>query len=87
MRTAEKIYWKFVEEVAGMIAYEMNEASQEDIPLDGRKFCKDRGIEETTFSDAVDFKLENVSYGVSPMLPFFTGKNLEARAKRELTND
>lgn len=61
-------YERRVARVADDIAEELNEKNAHD-SIDGRAWCEERGIPESVFSDAVNYFLADVTWGVSPMNP------------------
>jgi len=72
--------------VAEEIADEMEGDGRHDA-LDGREWCEENDVPESAFSDAVEWYLENVDYGVSPLYPFPTRPDEEVTAVRDVEKD
>ena len=72
--------------VAEEVADEMEGDSRHDA-LDGREWCEDNDVPEYVFSDAVEWYLENVDYGVSPLYPFPTRPDEEVVAVRDVEEE
>lgn len=64
-----ELYKKEVHSVAEDIAEEFDGLNKHQT-VDGRKWCDDNSIPESVFSDAVNWYLEGVGWGISSMYPF-----------------
>ncbi len=75
----EKRYWEYVEHIAEQIVEELRKDKAGS--LDGREWCEENNVMETTFADAVCLKIKNAEYGISPMYPF-RSSNVEVKDER-----
>ena len=63
------LYEEEVYSVAEEIASELEDGNNYD-SLNGREWCEENNVPESAFADAIEWFVEGVDWGVSPMYPF-----------------